>query len=63
MQADSVQSQAQSLLLRAISRVWLVNTLIQIVLITNCVRNLSQLKATTLLCPCDSAGFEHDIVH
>ena len=47
MQADSVQSRAQSLLLRAISRVWLVNTLIQIVLITKCVRNLSQLKATT----------------
>ena len=42
-----VLSRAQSLLLRTVSRAWLVNTLIQIVLITNCVRNLSQSKTTT----------------
>ena len=35
--------------------------LIQIGLITNCVRNQPIKNAD--ICPCNSAGFEHDIVH
>ena len=51
---------AHSLMSRAMSHVWPVNTLFQIGLITNCVRNYPIKNAD--ICLCDSAGFDCELI-
>ena len=57
---DHFWDPAHSLMSRAMSHVWPVNTLFQIGLITNCVRNYPIKNAD--ICPCDSAGFDCELI-
>ena len=57
---DHFWDPAHSLMSRAMSHVWPVNTLFQIGLITNCVRNYPIKNAN--ICPCDSAGFDCELI-
>ena len=57
---DHFWDPAHSLMSCAMSLVWPVNTLFQIGLITNCVRNYPIKNAD--ICPCDSAGFDCELI-